>query len=331
VKLLVVGTGSIGARHARLARDHGETVLCDLDPARAARLAAELGLSAVERLEDGLDRAPDAVIIATPHASHAETASAALDAGADVLVEKPISDDLGAARQLVERARRGGRGLYVVCNMRFHPALRALKPALAEIGRPLFARAHYGNYLPDMRPGIDYRTHYSAARAEGGVILDVIHELDYLGWLFGPPQAMRWDRGRLGDLEIQAEDYATIGLRHPTGVRSEVHMDYLQRCKRRGLEVAGTEGTILWASEGKAPERCSVRVFRAKTGAWEAILESDDIDPDGPYRDMIGQFVGAVKGGDCVLQTGEEACASLAVALAARGGPADCGHMELAS
>ena len=76
--------------------------------------------------------------------------------------------------------------MRVVCNMRFHPAVAALRHALPMIGKPLFAQAHYGNYLPDMRPGADYRTLYCAsAAAGGGVILDAIHEIDYLIWLFG--------------------------------------------------------------------------------------------------------------------------------------------------
>src|SRR5436309_2376616 len=98
-----------------------------------------------------------------------------------------------------------------------------------------------------MRPGAEYRSLYcSRAEAGGGVILDAIHEIDYLAWLFGPVERVSAEAGRIGDLDIDVEDYASLALMHRGGVRSEIHLDYLQRWKRRGCEVVGSEGTLIW-------------------------------------------------------------------------------------
>src|SRR5262249_45644805 len=145
----------------------------------------------------------EAVVIATPHTTHLSIAKNALAAGADVLIEKPLAANLEGIGALLAEAERGGRRIRVVCNMRFHSAVAALRRALPRIGKPLFARAQYGNYLPDMRPGADYRTLY-CARVEtgGGVILDAIHEIDYLAWLFGPVEQVGATAGRIGSLDI---------------------------------------------------------------------------------------------------------------------------------
>jgi predicted dehydrogenase len=202
--------------------------------------------------------------------------------------------------------------------MRFHPAVAALRSALPRIGRPLFAQAHYGNYLPDMRPGADYRTLYCARAASGGgVILDAIHEIDYLTWLFGPVERVSAEAGKLSDLDIDVEDYAAITLIHTSGVRSEVHLDYLQRSKRRGCVIAGSEGTLIWTSEGKSPEHCLVRFRAAGSDRWDTILEQPELDTAQPYVELMRRFLDPAAG-DGDLLDGRGAAERLSVALAAR-------------
>src|SRR5262249_27512737 len=203
------------------------------------------------------------------------------------------------------------------CNMRFHPAVAALRRALPRVGRPLFARAQYGNYLPDMRPGTDYRTLYCArAEAGGGVILDAIHEIDYLVWLFGPIGRVSAEAGRIGNFEIDVEDYAGLHLTHRGGVRSEIHLDYLQRSKRRGCEIVGSEGTLIWTSQGKAPEQGLGRFRPAGNRDWETILDEPDVDAAAPFIELMTQFLTGDEH-DRNLLDGRGAAEDLAIALAA--------------
>src|SRR5262245_11906303 len=179
-RVLVIGCGSMGGRHAANAAKLATVFVADSVRERAVSIAKTLGLTACASVDEGLAAKPDAVVVATPHHSHLSLARAALAAGADVLIEKPLAPSLAGVAEFLALTEQSDRRVRVVCNMRFHAAVVAMRRALPMVGKPLFARAQYGNYLPDMRPGADYRTLY-CARAEtgGGVILDAIHEIDY--------------------------------------------------------------------------------------------------------------------------------------------------------
>lgn len=321
-KLLVVGCGSIGRRHAGNAVNTagiGSIAVCDQNAELADEAAKLCDGTAFSDLDAALDWGPDAVIVAVPHRAHVPVAKAALSCGAAVLVEKPISDDPIAAADLVAHADALGLPLYTVCNMRFHAAVATLKQHLASVGKIHFARAHVGNYLPEMRPNADYRELYCANRDQGGgVVLDAIHEIDYLSWLLGPVNAVTADAGNIGGLDIDVEDYAAMLMRHQSGARSEVHMDYLQRFKRRGCEIVGSDGTMIWESLGKRPEHCTVRLFRFDSGAWETLHEDPDIDPNAAYIRLMNNFMAALNGDDNDLHTGVEAVHALKVACAVR-------------
>jgi predicted dehydrogenase len=260
----------------------------------------------------------DAAIVATPPKHHLGIADQLVSAGVPVLIEKPISLSIDGVEALIGKAARKSVPLHVACNMRFHMGPATLKQALPGIGKPLFAFAHYGNYLPAMRPGVDYRTLYAAQRAEGGgVILDAIHEIDYLAWLLGTVGSVACEARRLGGLDIDVEDHAIMNLSHASGAHSNVQLDYLRRRKSRGCEIVGSDGTLTWHSDGKAPER--VRVERAGPDGTVTVLASDDAyDANTMYVAMLDAFLDAASGKPAPgLQTGAQALAALTAACAA--------------
>lgn len=333
MKLLIVGCGSIGRRYAlSVARLGVPFAVMDISRDRSIGIAKETGTDTYfEDLDQALAWGPEAVVVATPNRYHAEHATAALAAGAHVLIEKPISDRLVEADRLVKVAEQANRRAFVVCNMRFHPAVKALKSGMGAIGEVRYARAHYGNYLPLMRPGGDYRELYCSSRAAGGgVVLDAIHEIDYLIWLLGPVNAVQGASGKLSDLDIDVEDFANFTMEHVSGARSVVTIDYLRPWKRRGCELVGSEGLIVWESEGKQPEQCSVRVYESAKGAWRSLLATDNLDNETPYVDMLAAFLDATRGKATWLQTVREARDRLSVALRAREGRASPIMMEQA-
>jgi predicted dehydrogenase len=319
VKLLVIGCGSIGRRHAANAAVLAETAVVDARPAAAEDCARETGASVFARIEDAYAWKPDAVVIATPHRSHLALARQAIDAGAHVLIEKPLSHTLEDVADFLEAADRAGRGAYVVCNMRFHPGPAALKMSLHRVGKPLFARAHVGNYLPAMRPGRDYRELYAARRSEGGgVVLDAVHEIDYLTWLLGPATGAACHSRKLSDLDLDVEDHALIALHHDNGVESSAELDYLRARKSRGCEIIGSSGVLHWHSDGKDPERCTVRYFGANAKEWELLTDVSRVDTAEPYRALMRAFVREIdEPGSTAIATAREGAAVLATALRA--------------
>lgn len=319
MKILVVGVGSIGKTHALNASKYVEVGIVDSDINRAEEVAKSIGcVSYGADLDKALKQMYQGVIVATPHNNHIHVATKAIESGADVLIEKPISNDYKIAKSFIKYAKSINRNVFVVCNMRFHPAVQTIYQNLPKIGKPLFTRVHYGNYLPDMRPGVDYRNLYVANKEEGGVVLDGIHELDYLSWFFGDIINLIGDVSHISSLEIEADDYAAIVAKHKTGVRSEVHLDYLRRIKRRGCEIAGTDGIIDWVSEGKNPENCLVKIYSPKNG-WITILNQQKVNTTEPLNKMMKEYVKALNGNQNILQSGAQAVHLLSNVLTLRG------------
>jgi predicted dehydrogenase len=192
------------------------------------------------------------------------------------------------------------------------------------IGRGLSARAHWGEYLPSWHPWEDYRQGY-AARADlgGGVILTLCHPLDYLRWLCGEVEDIWAFAGKLGDLEIEVEDTAEIGLHFQNGALGSLHLDYNQRPSTHNLEIIGTQGTVRWSSEHGAVEiyRCEAGdagVSRAEQQGWQILPAPSDFERNHLFIAEMKNFIDVLCGvaqPRCTLEDGIQA---LRLALAAR-------------
>ncbi len=268
---LVVGVGSIGKRHIANLRRVGVRRIWAYDPQieRVDEAEARWGVRGFSSLEDALAAGPKAVLVCSPPVYHVPQALAAARAGAHLFVEKPLSASLEGVDELLAEVEARGLKTLVGCNFRFHPGLQHLRAALQEgaLGRVLFARAEFGQYLPDWHPWEDYRQGYSARRdLGGGVVLDRIHEIDYLVWLFGPVEEVTGWVGRVSDLDIETEDLAEAWLRFRSGVRAAVHVDYLNRTYTCRAEVVAAEGTAWWSF---LPHEFRLyRAAEAETRAW---------------------------------------------------------------
>lgn len=231
-RILVIGQGSIGRRHAdNLAALGADVTSVDLE------FDDELGGVVSEGV--------DGVVVASPTVKHADHALAALRAGASVLVEKPLAWTAAEADRVAEA---GGDRVMVGYNLRFHAPLRRVAELLADgtVGEPLSYRLWFGSWLPDWRPNVDYRQSYSArADLGGGVLADAIHEVDLALWFAGSGLSVRSAFvDRVGPLEIDVEDTVRALLTTTGGVPVTIDLDYLSRRYRRGVEVVGTEATL---------------------------------------------------------------------------------------
>ena len=146
-------------------------------------------------------------------------------------------------------AEKLGLITMVACNLRFHPGLQKIKEWLTaqRIGEIYTARAEFGFDLLKWRPGQDYRKNYAASAAlGGGVILDAIHEMDYLYWFFGKALEISAFAGKVSDLELDAEDVAKIFVKFESAPFVDIHLDYLNPKYTRNLEIIGRKGTLTW-------------------------------------------------------------------------------------
>src|SRR5262249_43925095 len=141
IRVAVVGTGQFGRNHCRVVAQSQEAVLAavvDTDSARAGEMAAQYGCPGLADYRDLAGRA-DAAIIAVPTTCHAGIGCRLMEAGLDVLVEKPIAPDFEAASQLIDTAAATGRILQVGHLERFNPAVLALEK---RVTLPLFFEIH---------------------------------------------------------------------------------------------------------------------------------------------------------------------------------------------
>jgi predicted dehydrogenase len=313
MKIAVVGCGSIGSRYVHWLSELGaEVIACDSDSERLKQFKRLERVASVKTLEAALSLKPDRMLVATPPNTHADVACAGLEVGVDVLIEKPIASTVKDAARIVDTAKRSQCQAWVVCNMRFHDGPQMLKKHMDKIGTPLFARVHFGHRLSQMRPA-GTNVFASSSDEGGGVILDCIHEIDYLQWLFGEIDMVDSWIGQIGPDKINAEDFAEIRLQFKNGVRVTAHFDFLMRRKRRGAEIIGSEGNLIWYSEGKNPEDCSVTF--GDNNSELILLHNPKIDSFAGYIRMLHDFL---RDGEN-LQTVKEGMRALSVAIRAKG------------
>ena len=250
MKFLVAGLGSIGRRHLRNLVALGERDIVLYRTHTGTLPDDELeGFPVETNLDAALGHRPNAVIVSNPTSLHLNVAIPAAKAGCDLLIEKPVSHSRKRLDDLRSAVRRGGGRVLVGFQFRFHPTLQLAARLLSEgaIGRAFSARAHWGEYLPDWHPWEDYRESYAAMpELGGGVVLTLCHPLDYVTWLLGEP-TLAWSfTDTLGDLGIQVEDVAEIGIRFQDGAIASIHMDFLQQPPAHHIEILGTNGTLRW-------------------------------------------------------------------------------------
>ena len=246
-KILFTGLGSIGKRHLHLLREHDDQMEIHAYRSGGTDETAFPAVIQHTSLDDALAVHPDIAFITNPTSLHIDTAISCAEAGCHLFIEKPLSHSLDGVDELISTVAENNLITYVACVLRFHPVLRRLASLLdAEaIGNVYSYRVYCGSYLPAWRLDQDYRNSYSAdPEMGGGVVLDLIHELDYSYWLFGDIATVRSWVGQVSDLEIESEDLAEIIVEMESGVVGQIHLDYYRSDPRRTVEITGESGVI---------------------------------------------------------------------------------------
>lgn len=250
-KLLVIGCGSIGARHARNARSLGlDVVLVDPNRERAQKLGEEIGAGEVfGEVSDALDRSGcDSALIASPSNVHVTQAHEVLSRGIPLFMEKPLATSHEGLSELVSLAHEKKLVTMMGQSYRFHETFKTLKAMLdtGSIGRVYHAHFTGGQYLPDWHPGTDYRTEYMAQKNQGGGVMftSKSHTLDFIEWFFGPIQELTGWKDRLGSLELDVDDSCFLLTKTQKNVVAYAEYDFLERPHRSRVSIVGAKGTI---------------------------------------------------------------------------------------
>ena len=273
----------MGRRHAEkvveLGRSDPSVVLlgvADVELGEAERVASQLQVRAVRDAGELFSQA-DAAIVAVPTASHFTAVRAALEAGLDVLVEKPIATTLAQGEELLRSARQGKRILRVGHQEWFNPALRVVRERIRD---PLFVEAHRLSAFSDRGTDID-------------VVRDLmIHDLDILQQLLGAPPT-RIEAVGVPVISPQV-DIANARLAFPGGCIANLTASRVSVTPMRKIRFFQRDGyfSIDFLKQ-------SVSIFRRLVDAGEATPRVDaeelKIDPDDALAAQLRAFVEALR------------------------------------
>ena len=249
-KIAFVGFGSIASRHLKNVHAYlasqGDSCTVDLYRSSFGRTLSEELQRQVSNIYLYVDEIPseriyDVVFVTNPTSMHYETVEKFATHTKSFFIEKPVFDSTTVDEQIFETIK--DIPSYVACPLHYNSVLQYVKQNLNP-DEVICARAMSSSYLPDWRSGQDYRNTYSAHKdLGGGVSIDLIHEWDYLTWLFGMPTACHSMINKVSNLEIDSNDLAIyIGRNEKTIF--ELHLDYFGRQTQRTLDLFTADDSI---------------------------------------------------------------------------------------
>ena len=298
MRIGVIGVGVMGSNHARVLTGlPGADLVAVADPdlKQVEFVASALGCAAVGSFEELLDLNVEAVTIAAPTHLHHDIAVACIARGVHVLVEKPIASSVEEGRDIIAAARRAGVALMVGHVERFNPAVEALKEALRNEDILSIAITRVGPFPPRM--------------SKIGVVIDLaVHDIDLIRW-FTDSEIVEV-QPQLTSAVAEREDIALLQFRTASGVLAHINTNWLTPFKARTVIVA-TRGKYIMADM-----------------LTRQVTECFGFQPDGSYsmrhlsvghaeplRSEILAFLRAVRSGAAAAVSGEEAVASLEIAI----------------
>lgn len=258
VRVAVIGTGFISDYHVAGIRAAGTGIVTTIVGRRADKTAsrgAELGIPrfSTDHREAFADRDIDAIVIATPDATHMPLAVEGLRAGKSVMVQKPMAMSSDECRAIIAAARETGSLLTVSFMHRYFPEVRWLRE---QIAANAFGKVH-GVRLRNATPGAGWADwFFDRSMVAGGVVMQLgVHGIDLVQHLFGPvrelvamtatmnPHCWLQD-GRVAVMPF--EDTATAIYRMASGIQVSHEMSWTEvaGCDRFRLEVYFEDGTV---------------------------------------------------------------------------------------
>lgn len=295
--ILIIGAGSIGQRHLKNLKTLGikDIGVLDLREEKLKIIKEKYdggGVRTYKDLNQSLKENWGAIFICTPPSTHINIASRVIEKKSPIFIEKPLSDNLKNTGALIKKIKKYKIPVMVGYVLNFHPQFVEIKNILNRkiLGKIWGIRAEFGQYLPDWHPQENYRFGYSAQkRLGGGIILDDIHEIDYLYHLFGKIEKVFAFAKKISDLKINVEDYAELILWFKKRIIAQIHMDYLQRDPSRSLKIIGEKGTLIWDLK-----KNTLEYFLAKDKKWHKNLLKN-FDFNQVYLKEVKYFLDCIK------------------------------------
>tara|TARA_B100000768_G_C11273879_1_gene374830 strand:- start:1399 stop:2379 length:981 start_codon:yes stop_codon:yes gene_type:complete len=288
----VIGTGSVGRRHARnlLALGVREVVLCSEFQGGGDYLEELKTLPIVHDYKELLKTKLDAVVISNSSYLHVKYALLALNHNINIYLEKPAGINSTELKELIELSNTKNAVIALGYQLRFNKLLQTVKSLYEKqvFGQIIYVNCNMGEYLPFYHPKEDYRKGYAAIEKKGGGVLRTqIHDINYLRWILGELQLIAAHGGKVSSLEIDVEDSITALFKTKNNIPVTLHMDYLQKNAHRVLEIYGSDGGLLWNYHKN-------EIIRWKSSGKTEIINSGQLDRNQLFLSCMEDFISCI-------------------------------------
>ena len=316
LKAAVIGVGSMGRHHARVYTQISQTTLvgvADADAATAEGIANQYGVPSYTDYAALLtEEKPDIVTVAVPTRYHHDVATQVMEAGADVLVEKPIAATVAEGQALIDRAQALGRNLMVGHIVRFSPTIQALKQRIAQedLGKIFQVACRRVGPFP-------------ARIRDVGVVVDLApHDLDVMRFITGA-EPIRVFAEIEQQIHTDHEDLVSALIRFDNGITGMLDINWLTPRKVRDVTVLGENGMFLandltqdlFFYENADASELGWNHLSMLRGVSEGKMIRYPIQRYEPLRAELEAFAAAVLADDPMPVTGKDGLAALKLAL----------------
>ena len=294
IKVVVVGVGSLGSRHARIYSELPGVELVgvlDTDRERTEEIATQYDCQAFLTLEE-IPSSVEAISIVVPTDRHYEVAGGLMNRGYHLLIEKPITDDVSHARELLRLAEKNNLLLQVGHVERFNPGILEIEKIVKE---PRFIECHRN-------------APFQPRGTEVGVVLDLmIHDLDIILYLVSSPVASLEAVG--ATILSKHEDIANARIKFKSGCIANITTSRVSPAKMRKIRIFQDDAYISLDYMAQ-----TAQIYRKEAG--RIIIDELPIPRGEPLKLELESFVEAVRLGGKPQVPAEGSLAALEVAVA---------------
>lgn len=236
--IVIIGLGSIAGKHINAIRNIDAEAKIYALRSLAGEKNTVNNVHNIFSFEEIKLLSPDFIIISNPTICHLESIKECIQLKVPLFIEKPAFHTLDGIDEILKCVESNQIKTYVACNLRFLESIEFAKNIIEKKKNDLNeVNIYCGSYLPNWRPHADYQTLYSAVtEMGGGVHLDLIHELDYTYYFFGPPLKSYSLKKKVSALETDSFDSAVYVLDYK-GFVVNICLNYFRRIPKREIEL----------------------------------------------------------------------------------------------
>ena len=313
-KIAIIGCGSIGRRHIKNFLSCGCNVVAwNRGDERRLKVEKDFKIKTYSSFDElVINFTPDAAIICTPNLHHIKNAIYFARKGINLFIEKPLSFDLTNIDTLELLIKKNNLICHVGSNMRYHFGPKSIKKIIdsKNYGKVVWANIWAGMYLPDWHPKEDYKKMYSSKTSlKGGAVLDFIHEIDLVLWMFGKPEKVLSIVQNLNFLDIETEEIADVIFKYKKK-QLNLHIDYLQKPFQRGIRILFERGWCEWDLNYN-----KIKVFDYTSDLLNEISMPNGYNKNNMYLLQTKVFIKALNKKNVFLTDLKQAIESLNLAL----------------